>query len=141
MERTMSLTEQVNADIAERIARFEQGFTRLSAASDAEITLFLSGVTDEAARACREMADALEDNLGKVLPYEEAIYDRVNSGNLNIGPKPLLDRIETLAADEDLNEDAIAILANSQPYLLTPEDFSAKEIATIKRLLGPLGLE
>ena len=137
----MNLTEQVNADITERIARFEQGFTRLSAASDAEIGLFLSGVTHEAAQSCREMADALEDNLGKVLPYEAVIYDRVNAGNLSIDPQPLLGRIATLAASEQLNEDAIAVLAISQPYLLTPEDFSAEEIATIKRLLGPLGLE
>ena len=137
----MSLTEQINADITERIAKFEQGFVRMSAASDAEIGLFLSGVTHKAARMCSKMADALEDNLGKAIPYEVAIYDRVNeSGGVSIDPAPLLARIKALAADEQVDEDAIAILAISQPYLLTPEDFSAEEIVTIKRLLAPLGL-
>jgi hypothetical protein len=138
----MSLTEQINADIAERITRFEQGFTRMSAASDAAIGLFLDGVTPEMGRACSKMADALEDNLGKVLPYEVVIYDRVNApGGVSIDPAPLLARIKALAADDQVDEDAIAILAISQPYLLTPEDFSAEEIVTIKRLLAPLGLE
>jgi len=138
----MSLIEQINADITERITRFEQGFTQISAASDAEIEVFLGGITPEAARACSKMADALEDGLGKVLPYEGAIYDRVNEpGGLSIDPKPFLARVKALAADDRANKDAMSVLAISQPYLLTPEGFSPEEIATIKRLLAPLGLE